>query len=58
MNHAELATTGLGNIDPERFRKSIDIVAAANDLPRKHALEEIFSDAFLPVADDRIYKLL
>lgn len=58
MNHAELATTGLGNIDPERFRKAIDIVVAANELPRKPALEEIFSDAFLPVADDRIYKLL
>lgn len=58
MNHPELAETGLGNVDPERFRQAIDLVVKANALPRTPAPSEIFSDAFLPAADDRIYKLL
>ena len=58
MNHPELAETGLGNVDPERFKKSIEIVVEANGLPRTPAPEEIFTDAFLPAPEDRIYKLL
>ena len=58
MNHPELATTGLGNVDPDRFKQSIDLVVKANALPRTPEPSEIFSDAFLPAADDRIYKLL
>ncbi len=58
MNHPELATTGLGNVDPERFKQSIDLVVKANALPRTPEPSEIFSDAFLPAADERIYKLL
>lgn len=58
MNHPELAKTGLGNVDPERFKKSIEIVVQANGLPRTPAPEEIFTDAFLPAPEDRIYKLL
>ncbi len=57
MNHPEIATLGLGNIDPERFRKAIDIVVKANDLPRTPEVSEIFTDAFLPPEDERIYKL-
>ncbi len=58
MNHPELAETGLGNVDAERFKKSIEIVVEANGLPRTPAPEEIFTDAFLPAPEDRIYKLL
>jgi NitT/TauT family transport system substrate-binding protein len=58
MNHPELATTGLGAVDPDRFKTSIDIVVAADGLPRTPDASEIFTDAFLPAADERIYKLL
>lgn len=57
MNHPELATTGLGGVDPERFQKAIDIVVKASELPRTPAPEEIYPDAFLPAAEERIYKL-
>jgi NitT/TauT family transport system substrate-binding protein len=58
MNHPELATLGLGAVDPARFAASIDIVVNANGLPRTPAPEEVYTDAFLPAPDDRIYKLL
>ena len=58
MNHPELAQTGLGNVDAERFKKSIDLVVKANGLPRTPDASEIYSDAFLPPEDERIYKLL
>ena len=58
MNHPELAQTGLGNVDPERFQKAIAMVVEANDLPRTPAPGEVFTDAFLPPADERIYTLL
>ncbi|MEL6522743.1 MAG: ABC transporter substrate-binding protein [Pseudomonadota bacterium] len=58
MNHPELAETGLGNVDPDRFKSAIDLVVKANELPRTPAPEEIYSDAFLPAEDERIYKLL
>ena len=58
MNHPELASTGLGAVDPARFAKSIDIVVEADGLPRTPAPEEVYSDAFLPTGDDRIFKLL
>lgn len=58
MNHPELANTGLGAVDPARFKESIDLVVKANNLPRTPDASEIFTDAFLPSADERIYKLL
>lgn len=58
MNHPEVAEYGLGDVDPERFQAAIDIVVAADGLPRTPAASEIFTDAFLPAPDDRIYKLL
>lgn len=58
MNHPELATTGLGNVDLARFKAAIDIVVNANGLPRTPDASEIFSDAFLPAESERIYKLL
>lgn len=54
MGHPEIAEGGLGNIDPERMRKAIEIVVEANGLPRTPALEEIFDGSFLPPENERI----
>ncbi|MEO0829261.1 MAG: ABC transporter substrate-binding protein [Pseudomonadota bacterium] len=58
MNHPELAKTGLGNVEPGRFKQAIDLVVKANALPRTPEPSEIYSDAFLPAPEERIYKLL
>lgn len=58
MNHPELATTGLGAVDPARFKTSIDLVVEADGLPRTPDASEIYTDAFLPAVDERIYKLV
>jgi len=57
MNHPEIAKIGLGNVDPERLKKSIDILVEANNLPRTPAVSEIFTPQFLPADDDRPKKL-
>jgi NitT/TauT family transport system substrate-binding protein len=48
MNHPEIAKIGLGNVDPDRLKKSIDILVTANKLPRTPAVSEIFTSQFLP----------
>lgn len=58
MGHPEIATVGLGQIDRDRFAKSIEIVVKANGLSRTPAVEEVFTDAFLPPMADRLTKLL
>jgi NitT/TauT family transport system substrate-binding protein len=57
MNHPEIAKIGLGNVDPERLKRSIDILVDANALPRSPSVDEIFTGAFLPPADDLPKKL-
>jgi NitT/TauT family transport system substrate-binding protein len=57
MNHPEIAKIGLGNVDPERLKRSIDILVDANGLPRTPSVDEIFSGAFLPPSDDLPKKL-
>jgi len=57
MNHPEIAKIGLGNADPERLKKSIDILVEANSLPRTPSVAEIFTPAFLPPVDDLPKKL-
>jgi NitT/TauT family transport system substrate-binding protein len=57
MNHPEIATIGLGNVDPERLKKSIDILVEATSLPRTPAVSEIFTPAFLPPHGDLPKKL-
>ena len=57
MNHPEIAKIGLGNADPERLKKSIDILVEANGLPRTPAVTEIFTPAFLPPVADLPKKL-
>ena len=58
MAHPELAETGLGGVDAERFKKAIDIVVEANELPRTPAMEEVYTDSFLPPEEERIFALL
>jgi len=57
MNHPEIAKLGLGNVDPARLKKSIDIMVEANGLPRTPPVEEIFTSEFLPAASDLPKKL-
>jgi NitT/TauT family transport system substrate-binding protein len=57
MNHPEIAQIGLGNIDPVRLKRSIDILVEANNLPRTPSVDEIFTPAFLPATSDLPKKL-
>jgi NitT/TauT family transport system substrate-binding protein len=57
MNHPEIAKIGLGNVDPERLKKSIDILVEASSLPRTPTVAEIFTPAFLPPVADLPKKL-
>ena len=57
MNHPEITKIGLGNVDPDRMKRSIDTMVAVNALPRTPAVDEIFTPAFLPPADDLVKKL-
>ena len=58
MNHPEVATIGLGDVDDARLKKSIDILVEANQLPRTPAISEIFTREFLPPKADRPTKLI
>ena len=57
MSHPELAKYGLGDVDPERLKRSIDILVKVNNLPRTPAMSEVFTPAFLPPLADRPKKL-
>jgi NitT/TauT family transport system substrate-binding protein len=57
MNHPEIAKIGVGNVDMDRLKKSIDILVEASGLPRTPKVEEIFTPAFLPPASDLPHKL-
>ena len=57
MNHPEIAKIGLGNVDMNRLKRSIDILVEAVNLPRTPTPEEIFTSAFLPPADELPKKL-
>ncbi len=57
MNHPEIAKIGLGNVDPARLKKSIDILVEANSLPRTPTVAEVFTPAFLPPVADLPKKL-
>jgi NitT/TauT family transport system substrate-binding protein len=57
MNSPEIANIGLGNVDPVRLQRSIDILVDAESLPRTPKLDEIFTSAFLPPGDELPKKL-
>lgn len=52
MNHPEIARIGLGNVDKERLKKSIDILVEASQLSRTPTVDEIFTGEFLPPVAD------
>jgi NitT/TauT family transport system substrate-binding protein len=58
MSHPEIAKSGIGDVEPVRFKKSIDIVVDAFGMKRTPTPEEIFTADFLPPMADRITKLL
>ena len=53
MNHPEMTKIGLGDVDPDRLKRSIDTLVSVNTLPRTPAMSEIFTPAFLPPLADR-----
>jgi NitT/TauT family transport system substrate-binding protein len=57
MSHPEIATIGLGNVDPARLKRSIDILVEALNLPRTPSVDEVFTPAFLPPAGELPKKL-
>ncbi len=57
MNHPEIAKIGVGNVDVDRLKRSIDILVKADNLPRTPTVAEIFTPAFLPPASDLPKKL-
>jgi NitT/TauT family transport system substrate-binding protein len=57
MNHPEISKIGLGNVDMARLKRSIDILVDAVNLTRTPAVDEIFTPAFLPPADEMPKKL-
>ncbi|WP_245416905.1 ABC transporter substrate-binding protein [Undibacter mobilis] len=57
MNAPEIAKIGLGNVDKERLKKSIDILVEANGLTRTPTVDEIFTDKFIPPVADLPKKL-
>ena len=57
MNHPEIARLGLGNVDLERLKRSIDLLVEIDALPRTPAVSEIFTPAFLPPQGDLATKL-
>jgi len=57
MNHPEIAKIGLGSLDMDRLKRSIDILVEANALPRTPKVEEIFDPSFLPPVADLPKKL-
>ncbi len=54
MGNAEVATLGVGTADKERLARSIDIIVEAQGLSRAPAVDEIYTDAFLPPMDERV----
>lgn len=57
MSHPEVGRIGLGDVDPERLKRAIDMVVDANSLPRTPSNDEIFDRSFLPARADRASQL-
>ena len=57
MNHPEIKKIGLGSVDEERLKRSIDIMVDALALPRSPAVSEVWNGSFLPPAAELPHKL-
>lgn len=53
MSDPEIATLGLGAVDPQRLAKSIDILVEAQQLPATPKADQIFDASFLPPLAER-----
>lgn len=53
MSHPEIVRIGLGDVDDERLKKNIAIVADANQLPRAPEINEVFDRSFMPSRAER-----
>lgn len=57
MNHKEVATIGLGDVDDARLKKAIQVLVEADKLPRTPDVKEIFDRSFLPPLAERPRKV-
>ena len=57
MNHPEIKKIGLGSVDEERLKRSIDIMVDALALPRSPAVSEVWNGSVLPPAAELPHKL-
>jgi NitT/TauT family transport system substrate-binding protein len=53
MSHPEVTRIGVGDVDDERLKKNIAIVADANQLPRVPDVREVFDRSFMPARSER-----
>jgi NitT/TauT family transport system substrate-binding protein len=56
MSHPEIAKLGFGDVDVERLKRAIALIAEVNGLPRTPAPDEVFDRSFLPPKADRVTK--
>lgn len=57
MAHPEGARLGIGDVDDARLARAIDLIVAAKRLPRRPAVDEIFTRRFLPAPEARVRSL-
>jgi NitT/TauT family transport system substrate-binding protein len=57
MSHPEIAKIGVGNVNIDRLKRSIDILVEADGLPRTPTVGEIFTPDFLPPTSELPKKL-
>lgn len=50
----EVRQNGFGAVNPECLAMAIDLVAEGFELPSKPALEEVFTDKYLPAKEQRM----
>jgi NitT/TauT family transport system substrate-binding protein len=53
---ANVRKNGFGDVNPERLRKVIGIIAKAYGLPREPSVAEVFDASYLPPLQDRMIK--
>jgi NitT/TauT family transport system substrate-binding protein len=57
MAHAEGKRLGIGAVDNARLQRSIDLIAATNDLQHSPPMADVFLSDFLPPLEQRIRNL-
>jgi NitT/TauT family transport system substrate-binding protein len=57
MANPEGARLGIGDVDPQRLRRAIDVIVTAKRLPRRPEPTEVFDSRFLPPLAERVRTL-